>query len=85
MLTVVLTRFHEDHAGGAAEAGALAGAEVVAHALDAPVVPAALNTEGACFGHGDPVTARAGDVLRAAARTYGAHRAAQTTGEPASR
>ncbi|MFE5260792.1 MBL fold metallo-hydrolase [Streptomyces coelicoflavus] len=121
---VVLTHFHEDHAGGAAEAGALAGAEVVAHALDAPVVrgevpgpppaleererplhedalrrlppggfdrparvtevvdavapfgrPAALDTEVACIGHGDPVTAWAGDVLRAAARTYAAHRA----------
>ncbi|MFC9466646.1 MBL fold metallo-hydrolase [Streptomyces coelicoflavus] len=190
---VVLTHFHEDHAGGAAEAGALAGAEVVAHALDAPVVRgevpgpppaledwerplhedalrrlprggfdrparvtevvdgdvldfgggarvvhapghtdgsialhlpshgvlftgdavaaspvdgsvllgvfnldrdravasfgrlAALDTEVACFGHGDPVTARAGVVLRAAARTYGTSGWSQPTGEPASR
>ncbi|MBJ6618375.1 MBL fold metallo-hydrolase [Streptomyces rochei] len=35
---VVLTHFHEDHAGGAAEVAALTGAEVVAHAVEAPVV-----------------------------------------------
>ncbi|WP_217144118.1 MBL fold metallo-hydrolase [Streptomyces sp. AC627_RSS907] len=35
---VVLTHFHEDHAGGAGEVAALTGAEVVAHALEAPVV-----------------------------------------------
>lgn len=35
---VVLTHFHEDHAGGAAEFAALTGAEVLAHRLDAPFV-----------------------------------------------
>ncbi|GHB38420.1 MBL fold metallo-hydrolase [Streptomyces viridiviolaceus] len=35
---VVLTHFHEDHAGGAGEVAALGGADVLAHALDAPVV-----------------------------------------------
>ncbi|MEU0074884.1 MBL fold metallo-hydrolase [Streptomyces sp. NPDC006332] len=35
---IVLTHFHEDHAGGAGELAALTGAEVLAHHLDAPVV-----------------------------------------------
>lgn len=35
---IVLTHFHEDHAGGAGEFAALSGAEVLAHRLDAPVV-----------------------------------------------
>ncbi|EPJ35585.1 hypothetical protein STAFG_7340 [Streptomyces afghaniensis 772] len=35
---IVLTHFHEDHAGGAAEFAALSGAEVLAHRLDAPAV-----------------------------------------------
>jgi glyoxylase-like metal-dependent hydrolase (beta-lactamase superfamily II) len=35
---ILLTHFHEDHAGGAAEFAALSGAEVLAHRLDAPVV-----------------------------------------------
>ncbi|MEV6962575.1 MBL fold metallo-hydrolase [Streptomyces sp. NPDC051207] len=35
---VVLTHFHEDHVGGAAEFAALTGAEVLAHGLDAPFV-----------------------------------------------
>ncbi|MEU6260724.1 MBL fold metallo-hydrolase [Streptomyces sp. NPDC047043] len=35
---IVLTHFHEDHAGGAGEFAALSGAEVMAHRLDAPVV-----------------------------------------------
>jgi len=35
---IVLTHFHEDHMGGAAEFAALSGAEVLAHRLDAPVV-----------------------------------------------
>ncbi|MDT0486089.1 MULTISPECIES: MBL fold metallo-hydrolase [Streptomyces] len=35
---IVLTRFHEDHVGGASELGALTGAEVLAHPLDTPVV-----------------------------------------------
>ncbi|MCZ0990778.1 MBL fold metallo-hydrolase [Streptomyces diastatochromogenes] len=33
---IVLTHFHEDHAGGAGEFAALSGAEVLAHHLDAP-------------------------------------------------
>ncbi|MGW3492994.1 MBL fold metallo-hydrolase [Streptomyces sp. NPDC001020] len=35
---IVLTHFHEDHAGGAGEFAELSGAEVFAHRLDAPVV-----------------------------------------------
>lgn len=35
---VVLTHFHEDHAGGAAEFAALSGAEVLAHRLETPVI-----------------------------------------------
>ncbi|MFF8588321.1 MBL fold metallo-hydrolase [Streptomyces althioticus] len=35
---IVVTHFHEDHAGGAAEVAALTGAEVLAHRLDAPHV-----------------------------------------------
>jgi glyoxylase-like metal-dependent hydrolase (beta-lactamase superfamily II) len=35
---IVLTHFHEDHAGGAGELAAATGAEVLAHRLDAPVV-----------------------------------------------
>ncbi|MEU6476951.1 MBL fold metallo-hydrolase [Streptomyces sp. NPDC047017] len=35
---IVLTHFHEDHAGGAGELAGLCGAEVLAHRLDAPVV-----------------------------------------------
>jgi glyoxylase-like metal-dependent hydrolase (beta-lactamase superfamily II) len=35
---IVLTHFHEDHAGGAGELAALTGAEVLAHGRDAPVV-----------------------------------------------
>ena len=35
---IVLTHFHEDHAGGAGEFAALSGAEVLAHHLDAPYV-----------------------------------------------
>jgi glyoxylase-like metal-dependent hydrolase (beta-lactamase superfamily II) len=35
---VVLTHFHEDHAGNAAEIRARSGAEVLAHRLEAPVV-----------------------------------------------
>ncbi|MFD5340479.1 MBL fold metallo-hydrolase [Streptomyces hawaiiensis] len=35
---IVLTHFHEDHAGGAGEFAALSGAEVLAHRLDAPAV-----------------------------------------------
>ncbi|MET9503325.1 MBL fold metallo-hydrolase [Streptomyces sp. NPDC006622] len=35
---VVLTHFHEDHAGGAAELAALTGAEVLAHTADAAVL-----------------------------------------------
>ncbi|MCX5365638.1 MBL fold metallo-hydrolase [Streptomyces sp. NBC_00124] len=35
---IVLTHFHEDHAGGAGELAASTGAEVLAHTLEAPVV-----------------------------------------------
>lgn len=35
---VVLTHFHEDHAGGAGEFAELSGAQVLAHRLDAPFV-----------------------------------------------
>ncbi|MEU0966143.1 MBL fold metallo-hydrolase [Streptomyces sp. NPDC005917] len=35
---IVLTHFHEDHVGGAAELAALSGSEVLAHRLDAPVI-----------------------------------------------
>ncbi|MFI7343523.1 MBL fold metallo-hydrolase [Streptomyces sp. NPDC050085] len=35
---IVLTHFHEDHAGGAGEFARLSGAAVYAHALDAPFV-----------------------------------------------
>ncbi|MFV0137493.1 MBL fold metallo-hydrolase [Streptomyces sp. HMX87] len=35
---IVLTHFHEDHAGGAAEFAALSGADVLAHEAEAPVV-----------------------------------------------
>ncbi|MGW3144635.1 MULTISPECIES: MBL fold metallo-hydrolase [Streptomyces] len=35
---IVLTHFHEDHAGGAGELAAPTGAEVLAHRLDAPFV-----------------------------------------------
>jgi glyoxylase-like metal-dependent hydrolase (beta-lactamase superfamily II) len=35
---IVLTHFHEDHAGGAGEFAALSGAEVLVHRLDAPFV-----------------------------------------------
>ncbi|WP_092527600.1 MBL fold metallo-hydrolase [Amycolatopsis arida] len=35
---VVLTHFHEDHAGGAAEIGAWPGVTVLAHRADAPVI-----------------------------------------------
>ncbi|TQJ47212.1 MBL fold metallo-hydrolase [Streptomyces sp. SLBN-115] len=35
---IVLTHFHADHAGGAAEFAALAGSEIVAHAADAAVL-----------------------------------------------
>lgn len=35
---IVLTHFHEDHAGGAGEFAALSGAEVLVHRLDTPVV-----------------------------------------------
>ncbi|WP_158715665.1 MBL fold metallo-hydrolase, partial [Streptomyces sp. NRRL S-481] len=35
---VVLTHFHEDHAGGAAEIAAWGGVEVFAHRLDAGVI-----------------------------------------------
>ncbi|GII80040.1 MBL fold metallo-hydrolase [Sphaerisporangium rufum] len=35
---VVLTHYHEDHAGGAAELAAWGGVEVLAHRLEAPVI-----------------------------------------------
>jgi glyoxylase-like metal-dependent hydrolase (beta-lactamase superfamily II) len=38
VVRVVLTHFHDDHAGSAAEVRSWAGAEVVAHVAEAPVV-----------------------------------------------
>lgn len=38
MVRIVLTHFHQDHVGSAAEVRAWSGAEVVAHAADAPIV-----------------------------------------------
>ncbi len=38
VVRIVLTHFHDDHAGSAAAVRAWAGAEVVAHAAEAPVV-----------------------------------------------
>jgi glyoxylase-like metal-dependent hydrolase (beta-lactamase superfamily II) len=38
VVRVVLTHFHDDHAGSAAEVRRWSGAEIVAHAADAPVV-----------------------------------------------
>ena len=38
VVRVVLTHFHDDHAGSAAEVRSWSGAEVVAHAAEAPVV-----------------------------------------------
>ncbi|AXB44600.1 MBL fold metallo-hydrolase [Amycolatopsis albispora] len=38
LVRIVLTHFHEDHAGGAAELRAWADAPVFAHRLDAPVI-----------------------------------------------
>jgi glyoxylase-like metal-dependent hydrolase (beta-lactamase superfamily II) len=38
VVRVVLTHFHDDHAGSAAEVRAWSGAEVVVHAADAPIV-----------------------------------------------
>lgn len=35
---IVLTHWHEDHSGSAAELGARHGAEVLAHRLEAPVI-----------------------------------------------
>ncbi|MCD9879871.1 MBL fold metallo-hydrolase [Streptomyces guryensis] len=39
---IVLTHFHEDHAGGAGELAALTGAEVLAHHLDAAAIRGAV-------------------------------------------
>ncbi len=38
VVRIVLTHFHQDHVGSAAEVRAWSGAEVVAHAADAPIV-----------------------------------------------
>jgi glyoxylase-like metal-dependent hydrolase (beta-lactamase superfamily II) len=58
VVRIVLTHFHGDHTGSAAELRARTGAEVVAHAADAPVVrgdapgplPDLLPVERALFG-----------------------------------
>nr|WP_329925055.1 MBL fold metallo-hydrolase [Streptomyces sp. SP17BM10] len=52
---IVLTHWHEDHTGSAAERAGRHGAEVVAH-VETPV-----------FGHGDPIALRAASALREAA------------------
>ncbi|CAM5667079.1 hypothetical protein GCM10010256_70170 [Streptomyces coeruleorubidus] len=64
---VVLTHFHEDHAGGVGECAAFGGAEVLVDRLDAPVVRGETHTNVACFGHADPVTRGAAGALRAMA------------------
>ncbi|MCN9240355.1 MBL fold metallo-hydrolase [Streptomyces sp. RY43-2] len=50
---IVLTHFHEDHMGGAAELAALSGAEVLAHRLDAPVVLGQLPAPPPVFEEGE--------------------------------
>ncbi|WP_372350655.1 MBL fold metallo-hydrolase [Streptomyces sp. KL116D] len=46
---IVLTHFHEDHAGGAGEFARLSGAEVCAHRLDAPFVRGEKRGPGPVF------------------------------------
>lgn len=61
---IVLTHFHEDHAGGAGEFAALSGAEVLAHHLEAPVVRGTVPGPGPRFEDWErPLHARAAKLL----------------------
>ncbi len=61
---IVLTHFHEDHAGGAGEFAALSGAEVLAHRLDAPAVRGEVPGPAPVFEDGErPLHERARQLL----------------------
>lgn len=63
---IVLTHFHEDHVGGAAEFAALSGAEVLAHRLDAPVIRRELPGPPPVFEDGElPIRAAVLELLPA--------------------
>ncbi|MER5791242.1 MBL fold metallo-hydrolase [Streptomyces sp. NPDC001980] len=63
---IVLTHFHEDHVGGAAEFAALSGAEVLAHRLDAPVLRGELPGPPPVFEDWElPIHAAAAELLPA--------------------
>ncbi|MEU6772502.1 MBL fold metallo-hydrolase [Streptomyces sp. NPDC046759] len=61
---IVLTHFHEDHAGGAGEFAALSGGEVLAHHLDAPFVRGRLPGPSPRFEEWElPIHAAAAELL----------------------
>jgi glyoxylase-like metal-dependent hydrolase (beta-lactamase superfamily II) len=78
---LVLTHFHPDHVGGAAEVAGWGDVEVIAHRADAPFIRAEaagpppelasfqrladLDVAVACFGHGEPLVRNAAARLRA--------------------